>query len=105
IAVSGTIEPMGTMLAGQSIEALLASLSHLKLLYLGLNCATGPEFMTDAIRSLAKLSPFPVACVPNAGLPDENGCYLETPEMVSAVLARFMERGWLNVVGGCCGTH
>ena len=105
IAVSGTIEAMGTMLAGQSIEALLASLSHLDLLYLGLNCATGPEFMTDPIRSLSKLSKFRVACVPNAGLPDENGCYLETPEMVSHVLSRFVSEGWLNLVGGCCGTH
>jgi len=73
VAVSGTIEPMGTMLAGQSVEALAVSLEHLDLLYLGLNCATGPEFMTDHIRSLAASSPFPVACVPNAGLPDENG--------------------------------
>lgn len=105
IAVSGTIEPMGTMLAGQSIEALLASLSHLDLLYIGLNCATGPEFMTDPIRSLAALSRFRVACVPNAGLPDENGCYLETPEMVSGVLKRFIDNGWINLVGGCCGTH
>lgn len=105
VAVSGTIEPMGTMLAGQSIEALVASLAHRKLLYLGLNCATGPEFMTDHIRSLAKLSPFRVACVPNAGLPDENGCYLETPSMVAKVLDRFIDEGWINVVGGCCGTH
>lgn len=105
IAISGTIEPMGTMLAGQSIEALLASVSHLDLLYLGLNCATGPEFMTDPIRSLARLSKFRVACVPNAGLPDENGCYLETPEMVSLVLERFISSGWINVIGGCCGTH
>jgi 5-methyltetrahydrofolate--homocysteine methyltransferase len=105
IAVSGTIEPMGTMLAGQSVEALLASLSHLDLLYIGLNCATGPEFMTDHIRSLAKLSKFRVACVPNAGLPDENGCYLETPEMVSKVLSRFIQNGWINLIGGCCGTH
>lgn len=105
IAISGTIEPMGTMLAGQSIEALLASVAHLDLLYIGLNCATGPEFMTDPIRSLAKLSPFRVACVPNAGLPDENGCYLESPEMVSRVLSRFIERGWINLLGGCCGTH
>lgn len=105
IAISGTIEPTGTMLAGQTIEALLASVSHLDLLYLGLNCATGPEFMTDPIRSLSRLSPFRVACVPNAGLPDENGCYLETPEMVSHVLSRFVTSGWINVLGGCCGTH
>ncbi len=105
VAVSGTIEPMGTMLAGQSIEALYASLAHRDLLYIGLNCATGPEFMTDHIRSLAQLSHFRVACVPNAGLPDENGHYLETPEMLANVVSRFAEYHWVNVVGGCCGTH
>jgi 5-methyltetrahydrofolate--homocysteine methyltransferase len=104
IAVSGTIEPMGTMLAGQSVEALATSLEHLDLLYLGLNCATGPEFMTDHIRTLAQLTACPVSCVPNAGLPDENGRYLETPAMISRTLRRFAEEGWLNVVGGCCGT-
>ncbi|MBX5481436.1 MAG: methionine synthase [Myxococcaceae bacterium] len=104
VAVSGTIEPMGTMLAGQSVEALAASLEHADLLYLGLNCATGPEFMTDHVRSLAAHTRFRVACVPNAGLPDENGRYLETPEMISRTLARFCDEGWLNVVGGCCGT-
>jgi len=104
IAISGTIEAMGTMLAGQSVEALATSVEHVDLLYLGLNCATGPEFMTDHIRSLAALTRFPVGCVPNAGLPDENGRYLETPAMISRSLRRFAEEGWLNVVGGCCGT-
>jgi 5-methyltetrahydrofolate--homocysteine methyltransferase len=105
LAVSGTIEAMGTMLAGQSVEALAVSLDHLDLLYLGLNCATGPDFMTDHIRSLAAMSRLPVACVPNAGLPDENGVYLETPEMLARSLRLFCEHGWLNLVGGCCGTH
>ncbi len=105
VAVSVTIEPMGTMLAGQTIDALSVSLEHLDLLYLGLNCATGPEFMTDHLRTLASLTPFPVSCVPNAGLPDENGKFLETPEMLARALRRFAEAGWLNVVGGCCGTH
>ena len=105
VAVSGTIEPMGTMLAGQSVEALAASLEHEDLLYLGLNCATGPEFMTDHVRSLSALTRFKVACVPNAGLPDEQGRYLETPEMLARSLRGFCEQGWVNVVGGCCGTH
>jgi 5-methyltetrahydrofolate--homocysteine methyltransferase len=105
VAVSGTIEPMGTMLAGQSVEALAASLEHWDLLYVGLNCATGPEFMTDHIRSLAQATRARVACVPNAGLPDENGRYLETPEMLARSLKLFADAGWLNVVGGCCGTH
>src|SRR5207244_744246 len=105
IAVSGTIEAMGTMLAGQSVEALVISLEHRRLLYLGLNCATGPEFMTDHIRTLSQLARTRVACVPNAGLPDEDGRYLETPEMLARALQRFGEQGWLNLMGGCCGTH
>jgi len=105
VAVSATIESSGTMLAGQSIEALVASLMNRDLFYMGLNCATGPEFMTDHIRSLAKLAPFRVACVPNAGLPDEDGCYLETPEMVAKTMQHFLREGWINLVGGCCGTH
>ena len=104
IAVSGTIEPMGTMLAGQSVEALAISLQHRDLLYIGLNCATGPEFMTDHIRSLSEIAAVPVSCVPNAGLPDEDGNYLETPEMMAKVLTGFGNKGWLNVIGGCCGT-
>ena len=104
IAVSGTIEPMGTMLAGQPAEALVASLAHEELLYIGLNCATGPEFMTDHVRSIAALTRSRVAVVPNAGLPDENGVYRESPEMLASVLARFGAAGWVNLVGGCCGT-
>ncbi|MEE8396428.1 MAG: methionine synthase [bacterium] len=105
VAVSGTIEPMGTMLAGQGVEAFYTSIAHWDLLYVGLNCATGPAFMTDHLRSLAALAKFPVAVVPNAGLPDEDGLYLETPAMMAAVLGRFVEEGWVNLVGGCCGTH
>ncbi|MHC4958523.1 MAG: homocysteine S-methyltransferase family protein, partial [Planctomycetota bacterium] len=104
VAVSGTIEPMGTMLAGQTAEALAVSLEHVDLLYLGLNCATGPDFMTDHLRALSELCKTATACVPNAGLPDEDGHYLESPAMVSRVLERFCDEGWLNVVGGCCGT-
>ncbi len=104
VAVQGTIEPMGTLLAGQDAEALYTSLAHRDLLWLGVNCATGPEFMTDHVRTLAALSRFPVACVPNAGLPDEDGRYNETPEMMAATVGRFVEEGWLNLVGGCCGT-
>lgn len=105
VAVSGTIETTGTMLAGQSVDALLAAVMHRDLLYLGLNCATGPDFMTDHIRTLSKMAPFPIACVPNAGLPDEDGRYIETPEMIAKTMAQFIEQGWVNFLGGCCGTH
>ena len=104
VAIQGTIEPMGTLLAGQDAEAFYTSLAHRDLLWIGFNCATGPDFMTDHIRTLSGLSRFPVACLPNAGLPDEDGKYNETPEMLSAAIGRFLENGWLNVIGGCCGT-
>jgi 5-methyltetrahydrofolate--homocysteine methyltransferase len=105
LMISVTIEAMGTMLAGQSIEALWASLDHLELISLGLNCATGPEFMTDHIRTLQSLTSRFVSCYPNAGLPRvEDGSYPETPTSLAEQLERFVDRGWLNIVGGCCGT-
>jgi 5-methyltetrahydrofolate--homocysteine methyltransferase len=104
LMISVTIEPMGSMLAGQSIEALWASLDHVELISLGLNCATGPEFMTDHIRTLQSLTTRFVSCYPNAGLPNEEGRYGETPTSLAEQLGRFVERGWLNIVGGCCGT-
>jgi 5-methyltetrahydrofolate--homocysteine methyltransferase len=104
VAVSATFETTGTMLGGQDAEALIASVAHSDLLYLGINCATGPERMTDPLRTLAELSQVRVACVPNAGLPDEDGCYREGPEVFEKVFGRFLEAGWLNLVGGCCGT-
>src|SRR6201993_1095813 len=102
--VSATIEPMGTMLAGQNVEAMWASLRHAHPLGFGMNCATGPEFMTDHIRTLSSLTGEFVSCYPNAGLPDEEGKYLETPTTLAAQLERFVKHGWLNIVGGCCGT-
>ena len=104
IIVSVTIEPMGTMLAGQTVEAMWASLRHAKPLAFGMNCATGPEFMTDYIRTLSQLTGEFVSCYPNAGLPDEEGKYLETPTTLAAQLEKFADHGWLNFIGGCCGT-
>jgi len=102
--VSGTIEPTGTMLAGQGVEALYVALEHLDLFAIGLNCATGPEFMTDHLRSLAAMSTRFVSVYPNAGLPDERGQYAETPGSLAFKLRRFVDEGWVNLVGGCCGT-
>src|SRR5260221_12768284 len=102
--VSVTIEPMGTMLAGQTVEAMWASLRHAKPLAFGMNCATGPEFMTDHIRTLSQITGEFISCYPNAGLPDEEGKYLETPTSLAAQLEKFVDHGWLNLVGGCCGT-
>jgi len=102
--ISVTVEPMGTMLAGQTVEAMWASLRHAHPLAFGMNCATGPEFMTDHIRTLSTLTGEFVSCYPNAGLPDEEGKYLETPTTLAGQLERFVNHGWLNLVGGCCGT-
>ena len=108
LMISGTIEPTGTMLAGQGVEALYASVAHLEeslgLISVGLNCATGPEFMTDHLRALAELACCHVSVYPNAGLPDENGRYAESPASLAAKQARFVEAGWINIIGGCCGT-
>lgn len=104
VMISGTIEPMGTTLAGQNIEAFYISIEHLKPVSVGLNCATGPEFMRDHIRTLSDLANCQISCYPNAGLPDENGHYHESPQALAAKLAGFAEQGWLNIAGGCCGT-
>lgn len=104
VIISVTIEPMGSMLAGQSVEAMWASLRHARPLAFGMNCATGPEFMTDHIRTLSQLTNEYVSCYPNAGLPDEEGQYLETPSSLAAQLEKFVDHGWLNFIGGCCGT-
>ncbi|HEV8615820.1 MAG TPA: methionine synthase [Methylomirabilota bacterium] len=104
LMVSATIEPMGTMLAGQGVDALYVSLQHLGLFSIGLNCATGPEFMTDHLRSLSAMATTFVSVYPNAGLPDERGQYGETPQSLAFKLKRFLAEGWVNLVGGCCGT-
>jgi 5-methyltetrahydrofolate--homocysteine methyltransferase len=104
VIVSASIEASGTTLGGQTAEALADSLAHWGLFGLGLNCALGPERMTDHVRTLCALTPGFVACYPNAGLPDEEGRYSETPDSFAGKLSRFCSEGWLNIVGGCCGT-
>jgi 5-methyltetrahydrofolate--homocysteine methyltransferase len=104
VMVSGTIEPMGTMLAGQTADTFYVSIAHRNLLSIGLNCATGPEFMTDHIRSLHEMASTRISCYPNAGIPNEELKYLETPQSLAAQLEKFVDHGWLNMIGGCCGT-
>jgi 5-methyltetrahydrofolate--homocysteine methyltransferase len=98
----------GKMLLGTDISAVLTTLEALKVDALGLNCSTGPEDMRDAIRFLGELSPVPVHCIPNAGLPLQgpNGetIFPEKPEPLADVLGEFVERFGVTIVGGCCGT-
>src|SRR5207248_2192611 len=84
-------------------EAVYVSVAHRDLLAMGLNCATGPDFMTDHLRTLAAISRFPVSCFPNAGLPDEEGRYNEPPESLVTKVERFCAEGWVTIIGGCCG--
>ena len=104
ILLSVTIEIGGTMLAGQNIEALYHTFSAQNIFSIGLNCATGPSLMSDHLRTLAELSHFPVTVWPNAGLPDQDGNYDESPEDFFKTIGRFAREGLINIAGGCCGT-
>jgi len=94
----------GRTLSGQTAEAVAISLSHAGLLSIGINCALGGRQMRPYIEELARVAPSYISCHPNAGLPNEFGGYDETPESMAEVLGEFAREGWLNVVGGCCGT-
>ncbi len=104
VMVSGTIEPMGAMLAGQGVESLVTSLEYFQPLSFGINCGTGADFMTDHIRTIQKMATSFVSVYPNAGMPDEEGHYHESPEKMGRDVAAFCDEGWVNIVGGCCGT-
>jgi len=105
IMVSGTItDASGRTLSGQTTEAFLYSVSHLPLLSVGLNCALGAELMRPYIQTLAKEAPFFTSAYPNAGLPNEFGEYDETPESMAAQVEGFIRDGFINIVGGCCGS-
>ena len=107
VMVSGTITDLsGRTLTGQTVEAFLNSVSHFPLLSIGLNCALGPREMRPYIEELSTKAPFFVSTYPNAGLPDplsETG-FPETPETLAPQLHEWAEQGWLNILGGCCGT-
>jgi 5-methyltetrahydrofolate--homocysteine methyltransferase len=94
----------GRTLSGQTIEAFWNSISHFDLLSVGINCALGPERMRPYVQELSRIAPVYVSCHPNAGLPNEFGGYDETPGEMVQVLREFVAEGWLNIVGGCCGT-
>jgi len=94
----------GRTLSGQTTEATWISLSHADLLSVGINCALGPDQMRPYIEELARVAPIYISCHPNAGLPNDFGGYDLTPDEMAGVLRDFARQGWLNIVGGCCGT-
>ena len=105
VIVSATMDERNKMLSGHDAEAFFAAMEHFPLAAIGFNCSTGPEGLALRLERLAARSQFPVFAMPNAGLPDENGRYLQTPETFSAVMSDFGRKGLLNAAGGCCGTN
>jgi len=105
IMISGTItDRSGRTLSGQTPEAFLISLQHVKLLSIGLNCALGSELMEPYLEVLSDKSPFAVSAHPNAGLPNAFGQYDETAEIMALKVDSFFKKGLVNIIGGCCGT-
>ena len=94
----------GRTLSGQTVEACWNSISHAPLLAVGINCALGAEEMRAHVEELSSLAPIFFSCYPNAGLPNALGGYDETAGEMAAILRDFAASGWLNIVGGCCGT-
>src|SRR5881409_3340312 len=94
----------GRTLSGQTIEAFWNSISHANLLSVGINCALGGKQMRPYVEELSEIAPVYFSCHPNAGLPNAFGGYDETAAETSEVLREFAANGWLNIVGGCCGT-
>jgi len=107
LVVSGTVtDKAGRTLSGQTVEAFLISIAHAQPLVVALNCSLGPDEMNPFIEELSRVAPFYVGAYPNAGLPDplsETG-FPETPETLAPKLKNWAANGWLNLVGGCCGT-
>ena len=104
LMLSFTIESTGTTLAGQTADAFYYAVNHMHPFSVGLNCATGPEFMTQFLKTLNDISNTYISVYPNAGLPNEDGEYEETPVTLANKLEPFFKNKYLNIVGGCCGT-
>ena len=105
IMLSGTIvDASGRTLSGQTLEAFWVSTNHPDLLSVGINCSLGAKEMRPFIEEISRLAPIYVSCYPNAGLPNELGQYEQTPDEIASLLQEFAQCGFLNIVGGCCGT-
>ena len=105
VMVSGTItDKSGRTLSGQTLGAFLNSVSHIKLLSIGLNCAFGAKDLRPYIEELSDKSSFYISAHPNAGLPNELGEYDETPEKMGVQIKDYLDHQFVNIIGGCCGT-
>ena len=104
VICSGTVFMGGVTLTGQSLEAFLTAVEHFPLFAVGLNCSLGPKEMRGFIETVAEQSRCYVSCYPNAGMPDGMGGFNSNPTEFAAAIRDFAQQGWLNIVGGCCGT-
>ncbi len=105
VMVSGTItDKSGRTLSGQTLEAFLNSVSHIKLLSVGLNCAFGAHDLRPYVEELSEKAPFYISAHPNAGLPNELGEYDESPHKMSLQIKDYLDNQYVNIIGGCCGT-
>ena len=105
IMVSGTItDASGRTLSGQTAEAFLISVSHIPMLSVGFNCALGASQLTPHLEVLSQKSDLRISAHPNAGLPNAFGEYDETPEMMASQIKEYLDKGLINIIGGCCGT-
>ena len=105
VMLSGTpADAAGRMLSGQTVEAFYTSVSHAPLFSIGFNCAFGAEKLMPFLQRLADIAEFRVSAHPNAGLPDIDGNYVQTPRQFVAEVEKYMQQGLVNIIGGCCGT-
>ena len=105
VMVSVALDKFGrTMLTAQSVEAFWIAVSHFNMLSVGINCAVGVDQMRPFVSELSQLAPVFTSCYPNAGIPDGMGEFPDSPEYMAKALGEFAANGWLNLVGGCCGT-
>lgn len=105
LMISGTItDASGRTLSGQTLEAFYISVMHAEPLSIGLNCSLGGNEMRPYIEELSDLATCYISCYPNAGLPNAMGEYDEQPKMTAEIVKDFAQQGWVNIVGGCCGT-
>ena len=105
VMASGTFADGGrTFVSAQSVEAFWTAVSHFPLMTVGMNCALGPDVMRPHIEELSKVAEIPISCHPNAGLPNEMGEFDLGPKEMADKVGEFADNGWLNILGGCCGT-
>lgn len=105
LMISGTItDASGRTLSGQTLEAFYISVMHAEPLSIGLNCSLGGNEMRPYIEELSEMATCYISCYPNAGLPNAMGEYDEQPKMTAEIVKDFAHQGWINIVGGCCGT-